>query len=60
MPVLVAMMQWADRWLFPDQAAVHLTHAGCGAEVGAVLQCEAGHEIHAGEVELGLRDRAAG
>ena len=26
LPVLVAMMRWGDRWLFPDGARVELTH----------------------------------
>jgi DNA-binding HxlR family transcriptional regulator len=52
MPVLVAMMGWADRWLYPDGARVRLAHAGCGEQVNAVLRCEAGHEVHGGELEL--------
>jgi DNA-binding HxlR family transcriptional regulator len=57
LPVLVAMMRWGDRWLFPDGARVELTHAGCGGQVGVALRCEAGHEVEAGELEL--RDRQA-
>jgi DNA-binding HxlR family transcriptional regulator len=57
-PALAAMMAWGDRWLFPDRARVHLTHAGCGGEIGTALTCDAGHEVSAGEVQLEARKRA--
>lgn len=47
-PVMVAMINWADRWLTGDRGpTVSLRHGGCGAPVEAVLKCTAGHEIHA-------------
>jgi DNA-binding HxlR family transcriptional regulator len=52
LPVLVAMMRWGDRWLFPDGARVDLTHTGCGSRVHAVLQCEEGHEVALDELDL--------
>ena len=55
LPVLVAMMRWGDRWLFPGGARVELTHADCGSQVGVSLRCAAGHDVDAGELEL--RDR---
>ncbi len=55
LPVLVAMMNWGDRWLFADGARVELTHAGCGGQVGVALRCEEGHDVGAGELQL--RDR---
>jgi DNA-binding HxlR family transcriptional regulator len=57
LPTLAAMMAWGDRWLFPDRARVHLTHAGCGGEVGTVLTCDAGHEVSASELQLEARKR---
>lgn len=51
-PVLVAMMQWGDRWLFPHGARVQLTHSGCGEPVHAQLRCDGGHAIGIGEVDL--------
>ena len=38
LPVLVAMMRWGDRWLFPDGARVEVTHSGCGSPVHALLR----------------------
>jgi DNA-binding HxlR family transcriptional regulator len=55
LPVLVAMMDWGDRWLVPGGARVELTHAGCGAQVGVALRCELGHDVETGELQL--RDR---
>lgn len=43
-PVLVALMQWGDRWLSGNEAApVLLSHRDCGAQVRVVLCCGAGH-----------------
>jgi DNA-binding HxlR family transcriptional regulator len=56
-PALAAKMAWGDRWLFADRARVHLTHAGCGGEVGVVLRCDAGHEVDASELQLEARKR---
>lgn len=52
LPVLVAMMRWGDRWLFPDGARVELTHTACGRPVHAVLRCDAGHQVAPGELDL--------
>src|SRR5579875_2811597 len=38
--------------LFPDGARVTVTHAGCGSPVHAVLQCESGHAVEPGELDL--------
>lgn len=56
LPVLVALMQWGDRWE-NDGGRVHLHHSGCGAGVRAELRCASGHSLGAGELEL---RRAAG
>jgi DNA-binding HxlR family transcriptional regulator len=52
LPVLVALMQWGDRWLQPDGAPVLLRHTGCGEVVQAELRCAAGHEATAEEMDL--------
>jgi DNA-binding HxlR family transcriptional regulator len=52
LPVLVALMQWGDRWLAPEGAPVVLQHAGCGEPVRAELRCTAGHPAPSGELEL--------
>jgi len=45
-PVLVALLQWGDRYL-ADEAGplVELTHRDCGEHVGVALQCAAGHTL---------------
>jgi DNA-binding HxlR family transcriptional regulator len=57
LPVLVAMMRWSDRWMFPDGARVELVHTDCGSPVHAELRCEAGHAVAADELELAQRPR---
>ncbi len=52
LPVLVALMQWGDRWLAPDGPPVVLQHSGCGQPVRAELQCAAGHPAVSGELDL--------
>jgi DNA-binding HxlR family transcriptional regulator len=52
LPVLVAFMRWADKWLQPSGAPVLLRHAGCGEIVEAELRCAAGHRAAAGEIDL--------
>jgi DNA-binding HxlR family transcriptional regulator len=52
LPVLVALMQWGDRWLQPSGAPVVLRHTDCGEPVHAELRCAAGHP--AGPDELAL------
>jgi DNA-binding HxlR family transcriptional regulator len=58
LPVLVAMMRWGDRWLFPDGARLEVTHSDCGSPVHAVLRCEAGHDVAAEQLDLSPRPRA--
>jgi DNA-binding HxlR family transcriptional regulator len=52
LPVLVALMQWGDRWLAPDGPPVVLRHAECGQPVRAELRCAAGHPAPSGELDL--------
>ena len=60
LPVLVAMMRWGNRWLFPEGRRVDLTHSGCGSPVEAVLRCEQGHEVAPDEIDLTLSRRSPG
>ncbi len=47
-PIMVAMIGWADRWLTDDrQPTVSLVHRDCGALVEAVLRCTDGHDVGA-------------
>jgi DNA-binding HxlR family transcriptional regulator len=50
-PVLVALMQWGDRWE-NDGGGVELRHQSCGAKVGLELRCRAGHQLRSGDLEL--------
>ena len=45
-PVLVALMQWGDRYeAGPDGPPVLLRHRDCGEPVRLRLSCEAGHDL---------------
>lgn len=52
LPVLVALMQWGDRWEQNEGPPVELRHKGCGARVTAELRCRHDHRVPAGELEL--------
>ncbi len=52
LPVLVALMQWGDRWEQDAGAPVEIRHAGCGARVGVELRCAEGHPVTGGELQL--------
>jgi DNA-binding HxlR family transcriptional regulator len=52
LPVVVALMQWGDRWLQEDGAPVALRHSGCGEPVSAELRCAGGHTVGPGELDL--------
>ncbi len=44
-PVLVALMQWGDRYLAdPAGPPVLLTHHDCGGSLHTTLRCDLGHE----------------
>jgi len=51
-PVLVALMQWGDRWLAPAGPPVVLEHRGCGEPVAAALRCTADHPVSADDLDL--------
>ena len=54
-PVLVALMQWGDRWLDDRGGPIELLHRDCGEPVGVELRCAAGHEVQSGEVDVARR-----
>ncbi len=52
LPVLVALMQWGDRWGIPGGARVELRHRGCGRPVSAELRCDHDHPVSGDELDL--------
>jgi DNA-binding HxlR family transcriptional regulator len=56
-PVLVALMQWGDRWLDDRGGPVELIHRDCGETVSLSVRCAAGHEVDTGEIDLARRRR---
>lgn len=59
LPVLVALMEWGDRWLVgDDRPGVELHHRGCGGRVTAQLHCDHDHAV--APDELALVRRAGG
>jgi DNA-binding HxlR family transcriptional regulator len=57
LPVLMALMQWGDRWQQDAGAPVEVRHAGCGARVGIELRCEHDHTVSGDDLELALGPR---
>jgi len=51
-PVLVALMQWGDRWLAADGPPVELRHRGCERPVRAELRCDRGHQPAVEDLDL--------
>jgi DNA-binding HxlR family transcriptional regulator len=56
-PVLIALMQWGDRWLDDRGGPVELIHRDCGEPVRVAARCAAGHEVDTGEIDLARRRR---
>ena len=52
LPALTALFSWGSRWQLSGPQQVELAHADCGGLVTSVLQCERGHPVDAGAVEL--------
>src|SRR5947209_16484919 len=57
LPVLVALMQWGDRWLDERGGPVELLHHDCGETVSLSLRCAAGHEVETSEIDVARRRR---
>lgn len=54
-PVLLALMEWGDRWLAPSGPPALARHRGCGERVHVQLRCVAGHDaLSAADVEPAL------
>jgi DNA-binding HxlR family transcriptional regulator len=56
-PVLVALMQWGDKWLDDRGGPVELRHRGCGEPVAVELRCAAGHTVSSDDLDLAVRGR---
>jgi len=54
-PVLVALMQWGDRWLDERGGPVELIHRDCGESVGVEVRCAAGHTVDTSEIDVARR-----
>jgi hypothetical protein len=55
-PVLVSLMKWGDRHVFPEGPPVVLRHKGCGGEIDdrrVCLRCGAALEAWDAEAEVG-------
>ncbi|AEF40659.1 winged helix-turn-helix transcriptional regulator [Hoyosella subflava] len=57
MPVLLGLIQWGVEH-GPEGGGATVTHAGCGAEVRAVVHCAAGHEVGESDVVIAAAARA--
>ncbi len=51
-PALLALMQWGDRWTWPDKRGpVRVVHHDCGHEVSVEVRCEScDRELELGEL----------
>ncbi len=56
-PVLVALMQWGDRWLDDRGGPIELLHSDCGEPVALALRCAAGHEVATDAIDVSARRR---
>ena len=54
-PVLIALMQWGDRWLDERGGPVELIHRDCGESVGVEVRCVAGHTVDTSEIDVARR-----
>src|SRR4051794_36286356 len=59
LPVIVALMDWGDRWACDDGGPVALRHQDCGGVVHAELRCEHGHRVAVDDLELAVRAGAS-
>ena len=52
LPVLIALMNWGDRWLSDGAAPLSVRHRDCGDPVRAELRCTRGHQLAAADLYL--------
>jgi hypothetical protein len=50
--VLIALMQWGDRWQQERGAPVEIHHAGCGGRVSVELRCDHDHAVDDDQLQL--------
>ena len=50
--VLIALLQWGNRWESLGGAPTELVHADCGNVVTAQIRCAQGHLVAIGDLEL--------
>jgi DNA-binding HxlR family transcriptional regulator len=51
-PVIVSLLQWGDRYIYPGKAPILLVHKNCGGAVGEHRICETcGAQLKAPDVE---------
>jgi DNA-binding HxlR family transcriptional regulator len=55
LPVLLALMQWGDRWLDDRGGPLALRHRDCGETVSVSVRCAAGHEVQSSEIDAAAR-----
>lgn len=51
-PVLLAFVEWGDKWNAPDGPPGHFRHAGCGDPVRIAMQCAVHGEVDPDEVAI--------
>jgi DNA-binding HxlR family transcriptional regulator len=56
-PALLALMQWGDRWKWPDgRGPVRVVHEDCGHEVRVEVRCaDCQREVHVSELRAKAR-----
>jgi DNA-binding HxlR family transcriptional regulator len=52
LPVIVALMDWGDKWLPVLGSRVEIHHRECGGRVAAHLRCEHDHPVGGDELAL--------
>ncbi|MGH3393936.1 MAG: winged helix-turn-helix transcriptional regulator, partial [Streptosporangiaceae bacterium] len=52
LPVLIALLNWGDRWLADGAPPVAVRHHGCGGPIRAELRCALGHRLGAADLDL--------
>ena len=53
LPVVTALRHWGDTWAADETGPpVLASHRDCGRQVRAVLRCERGHEVDAGDITI--------
>ena len=55
LPVLLALMQWGNRWTRPDGGRIAMTHGDCGSPIVVDVRCEDGHVVTAEGIEASVR-----